>query len=83
MATSLLDAGQVLPHAFDDATQALRVSGVAGSLVTAPYDYIVLSYTGSNLTGVVYKTSGSGGTTVATLVLTYDGSNNLTSVTKT
>jgi hypothetical protein len=46
------------------------------------YDYISCSYTGSNLTGVVYKTGGSSGTTVATLTLGYDGSNNLTSVTK-
>lgn len=45
------------------------------------HDYISLSYTGSDLTGVVYKTGGSGGTTVATLTLAYsDG--NLTSVTK-
>lgn len=53
-----------------------------GPLAPAEYDYIALSYTGSNLTGVVYKTGGSGGTTVATLTLGYDGSNNLTSVTK-
>jgi hypothetical protein len=46
------------------------------------HDYISCTYTGSNLTGVVYKTGGSSGTTVATLTLTYDGSNNLTSVTK-
>ncbi len=46
------------------------------------HDYIALSYTGSNLTGVVYKDGGAGGTTVATLTLVYDGSNNLTSVTK-
>jgi hypothetical protein len=46
------------------------------------HDYIDLSYTGSNLTGVVYKTGGSGGTTVATLTLAYDGNNNLTSITK-
>ena len=32
--------------------------------------------------GVVYKDGGAGGTTVATLTLAYDGSNNLTSVTK-
>jgi hypothetical protein len=41
-----------------------------------------LSYTGSNLTDVVYKTGGSSGTTVATLTLAYDGNDNLTSVTK-
>jgi hypothetical protein len=46
------------------------------------HDYIALSYTGSNLTGVEYKDGGAGGTTVATLTLAYDGSDNLTSVTK-
>ena len=52
------------------------------SLVPSQYDYISLSYTGDNLTGVVFKTGGSGGTTVSTLTLAYSGSN-LTSVTKT
>jgi hypothetical protein len=46
------------------------------------HDYIALSYTGSNLTGVEYKDGGAGGTTVATLTLAYDGNDNLTSVTK-
>jgi hypothetical protein len=46
------------------------------------HDYISLTYSGTDLTGVVYKRGGSGGTTVATLALTYDGSGNLTSVTK-
>jgi hypothetical protein len=46
------------------------------------HDYIALSYTGDNLTGVVYKDGGSGGTTGATLTLAYDGNDNLTSVTK-
>jgi hypothetical protein len=46
------------------------------------HDYIALSYTGTNLTGVVYKEGGASGTTVATLTLAYDGSDNLTSVTK-
>jgi len=45
------------------------------------HDYIELGYTGSNLTSVVYKTGGSGGTTVATLTLGYTD-DNLTSVTK-
>ena len=47
------------------------------------YDYISLGYTGSNLTTVIYKTGGAGGTTVATLTLGYDGSDNLITVTKT
>ena len=55
---------------------------VVAGLSIPEHDYIALSYTSSNLTGVVYKTGGSGGTTVATLTLAYDGSNNLTSVTK-
>jgi hypothetical protein len=38
------------------------------------YDAVNLSYTGSNLTGVVYKSGGTGGSTVATLALTYSGS---------
>jgi hypothetical protein len=59
---------------------ALKVD-IAG-LEIPTHDYISLSYTGSNLTGVVYKDGGSGGTTVATLTLAYDGSNNLISVTK-
>lgn len=46
------------------------------------HDYISMTYTGSNLTGVVYKDGGSGGTTVATLTLAYDVNDNLTSVTK-
>ena len=45
------------------------------------HNYIALSYTGENLTGVVYKDGGSGGTTVATLTLAYTGSR-LDSVTK-
>ena len=55
---------------------------VVTGLSIPEHDYIALSYTGTNLTGVVYKTGGSGGTTVTTLTLAYDGSNNLTSVTK-
>lgn len=62
-------------------------SAAIGKLTALPgldipaHDYIALSYTGPDLTGVVYKTGGSGGTTVATLTLAYtDGK--LTSVTK-
>jgi len=60
------------------ATNTARVPGFS----LPAYDYISCSYTGSNLTGVVYKTGGASGTSVATLTLAYDGSNNLTSVTK-
>jgi len=46
----------------------------ANSLAPAVYDYIALTYTGDNLTGVVFKIGGSGGTTVSTLTLAYTGS---------
>jgi hypothetical protein len=49
---------------------------VVQGLVNQPHDEIALSYTGTNLTGVVYKLSG---VTVATLTLGYTG-DNLTSV---
>ena len=55
---------------------------VASNLSIPEHDYVSCSYTGSNLTGAVFKSGGSSGTTVATLVLTYDGSNNLLTVTK-
>ena len=56
---------------LDDAITELKV---LNSLVPAAYDYIALSYTGSNLTGVVFKTGGAGGSTVSTLTLAYTGS---------
>ena len=63
----------------DTSGRAITVSG----LIPHEYDYIGLSYTGDNLTGVVYKSGGAGGDTVATLVIAYDGSDNITSITKT
>ncbi len=69
-----------------DILQALAAGNMnviqQNALITVPYDYIALTYTGNNLTGVVYKTGGAGGATVATLALAYTGSR-LDSVTKT
>jgi hypothetical protein len=42
------------------------------------HDYIANTYTGSNLTQTVFRRGGASGTIVATLTLTYDGSNLLT-----
>lgn len=60
---------------------ALAIAG----LVTDPYDYVsVGNFTANDdPQTIIYKTGGAGGTTVATLTLVYDGSNRLTSVTKT
>lgn len=57
---------------------------LAGALVPETHDYIDITYVGAttDINTVVYKTGGSGGTTVATLTMGYDGSNRLTSVTR-
>jgi len=76
-------------YAPDNNTTPLPVSGsvsvsnfsaISGLSIPA-HDYISLSYTAGNLTGVVYRTGGSGGTIVGTLTLAYSGSD-LISVTK-
>ena len=52
-------------------------------LVPAEYNYISLSYNSDgNLQTVVYKTDGSGGTTVATLTLVYNSDGNLSTITR-
>lgn len=66
---------------LDPALENGNLAAIAG-LSIPKHDYIGLSYTGSNLTQIVYKSGGSSGTTVATLTLAYDGSNNLISITK-
>ena len=60
---------------------------VGGSFVAEAFDYIALTYVPSGngvgeIQTAVYKTGGAAGTTVATLTLAYDGSNRLSSVTK-
>jgi hypothetical protein len=66
-----LDANQVLQEAFDADEGTLKTSVLSG-LVPENYDTVDMTYTGDDLTGVVYK---SGATTVATLTLTYTGGN--------
>ena len=64
----------------DDITDELKK--LTGFEITK-YDYISLTYDGSNLTGVVYKTGGSTGTTVATLTLTWDANDNPLTIERT
>jgi hypothetical protein len=64
-----------------DSSNALAIAA-KNKLVPEYHDYIGLTYTGSDLTTVEYKSGGSGGTTVATLTLAYTSSV-LDSVTKT
>lgn len=56
----------------------------AGSLVPEAFDYQEITYVGAttDIDTVVYKSGGAGGTTVATLTMAYDGSNRLSTVTR-
>jgi hypothetical protein len=55
---------------------------VVSGLSIPKHDYVSLSYTGSNLTQVVYKSGGILGQVVCTVNLTYDVANNLIAVVK-
>lgn len=83
---SKLDFEQVLRSSFDPVANGLRTSDQA-QLLPMGYDYLELTYvTSGNGIGeietVTYKTGGAAGTVVATLTLTYDGSNSLSSITR-
>lgn len=74
--------------AATEATLAAFSSKSASAFITSAYDYIALTYVPSGngagqVQTAVYKSGGSGGSTVGTLTLAYDSSNNLASVTKT
>jgi len=57
---------------------------IANNMGIPAYDYIGNTYdVSNNLTQVDYRMGGSGGTIVATVVMTYDGSNNLLTVERT
>lgn len=47
------------------------------------WDYRAFTYTGTNVTTIVYKRGGSGGTTVLTETFTYDGNDNVLTQTLT
>ena len=58
-----------------------------GTLVPSIYDYIALTYVASGngegeVETVTYKTGGASGTTVATLTLTYNSDDEVSTVTK-
>lgn len=84
--------GRKLNQTTDSVTAKQGDAGAAGwpvkdlnKLVPTEYDYVSLTYVGAtdNIDTVTYKTGGAGGTTVATLTLTYDGNDRITSVTRT
>jgi hypothetical protein len=76
-----INAKRVANYAFDGASW----QRVPTSLIDVPYDY--LSFTNADGNGnyqtLSFKSGGSGGTTLRTLALAFDGSNNVTSITRT
>jgi len=86
--------GRKLNQSTDSVTAKQGAAGTVGwpvkdlnKLVPREYDYLELTYAPApnqdDITGVVYKTGGASGTTVATLSLTYNGDRNIASVTRT
>jgi hypothetical protein len=70
----------------DPATgRMLTQSTIAGSLINVSFDTIqITSYSANDDPQIVlYKQGGTSGTLVATLTITYDGSNRITSVVRT
>lgn len=83
--SSRLDADQCIQAAFDDASGTLNISPLGGSLVSEVYDYLAVTYPTTASEQYVYKSGGVGGTTVATVLVTYTDATKtvLTSVAKT
>jgi len=86
---SQLDANQVIRKSATSLTdgQVAQKTVNLASLVTEPYDFIQLTYVSAGngigeVETVTYRQGGSGGTIVATLTLTYDGSDNLDTITR-
>lgn len=74
-------------EAKQDAEIALLTARLPGSFANVAYDYCDITYVAAGngigqIETVVYKTGGSGGSTVATLTLAYNSDNKLISVTR-
>lgn len=70
-------------RSFDEATQSYRQLS-ATALIDKVYDHIAFSNpdANGNYQTMTFKTGGSGGTTVRTLTLAYDASDNVTAITR-
>lgn len=83
---NLLNAYEVDVETRSDGAQRQNVN-VINQLVPKSFDYIVPTYVAAGngqgeIETVTYKEGGAAGTTIATLTLTYDASNNISSVTR-
>lgn len=80
--TGTLTVNTGLSQPLTDTQLRANPISVTEGLSIPTYDHMSLSYSGSNLSQVIYKVGGVNGTTVATLNLSYDLNNNVTSITK-
>lgn len=86
LGVSTADGTTPLPLEVDPTSGELQISGAGGGLLSnVTYDYVAMSNAdgNGNYQTIVYKSGGSGGTTKATLTITYDGNSNITSITRT
>lgn len=80
---SNLDGNQTLKGAYTDADSAFRMKQV-NSIINFQYDYVSVAYTDADTETYTFKTGGSGGTTVGTIVVNYTDSTkeNISNVTR-
>jgi len=80
-----LDSGQVIEASFDPLYDVINVRNISGTLVPDVYDQIDLTYVPSGpgagqIQTAIYKLQS---VTIATLTISYDGSNRISSVVRT
>lgn len=82
---SKLDAPQIIREVFDASTESIQVKSVGGSLVPDIYDSIVITYvvSGNGIGEISTASYKLDNVIIATLTLTYDGSNRLIEVVRT
>lgn len=83
-----LDAAQILPRIYDPDKNIIGISNITGQLVPEIYDTISLTYYNSGpasgeIQTASYYQGGLSGTLVATLILSYNGSGQISSVVRT
>lgn len=78
-------AKRVASYNYDPITHNWNRSTAGAALVQAPYDYVGFSNAdgNGNYQTAIFKSGGSAGSTVATLSITYDANNLMTSITRT
>jgi len=81
---TILITEQKIPLLFrDNGDGTFSIYSSSNSILPSVYDYVVFTYSGTNVETATYKIGGANGTTVAVLTMTYDVSNNLLTIIRT